>query len=103
MKTTLGGMRVASPPPAATLPSASLWSYFLLSISGSAISPKVTISAPMMPTIEAMMALAMMVPTAIPPRSPPAHTLTARKSWSAMPARCSSPAMSTKSGTDMRV
>ena len=65
--------------------------------------PKVTISAPMMPTMEAMIALAMIVPMASPPRTPPAQTFTARKSWFATPLRWRMPAMSTNKGTDMSV
>ena len=102
MKTTLGGMSVASPPPAQMLPSAILLSYPRLSIAGSAITPIVTISAPITPTMVAISAQEKMTATARPPGTPPNQTWTARKIESATPARSSMQAMKMKSGTDTR-
>jgi hypothetical protein len=60
----------------------------------------VTISAPMTPTIAAIIAQAMITATASPPGRPPHHTCTALKIASAMPARSRMHAMKMKSGTE---
>src|SRR3972149_1084974 len=49
IRTTLGGISVASPPPAQMLPSAMSLSYFRLSIAGRATTPTVTTPAPRPP------------------------------------------------------
>ena len=100
MKTTLGGMSVASPPPAQMLPSAMRLSYPRLSMAGRAMTPMVTISAPITPTIVAISAHEKMTATASPPGTPRNHTCTARKMASATPARSRIQAMKMNSGTE---
>ena len=60
----------------------------------------VTISAPITPTMVAISAQEMITATASPPRMRPAQTWAARKIASAIPARSSTQAMKTNSGTD---
>ncbi len=100
MKTTLGGISVARPPPAQMQPSARFLSYLRPSIAGSATTPIVTISAPITPTIAAISAQEMTTATASPPGSRPDQTCTARKIDSATPARSRMHAMKMNSGTD---
>ena len=71
MNTTLGGISVARPPPAQMLPSAIRLSYPRLSMAGSAMTPMVTISAPITPTMVAIRAHEKMTATASPPGTPP--------------------------------
>ena len=69
-------------------------------MAGSAITPMVTISAPITPTIVAISAQEKITATARPPGTPPNQTCTARKIASATPARSRMQAMKMKSGTD---
>ena len=65
----LGGIRIPRAPPALTLPSAMVLSYFRSNMEGSATIPTVTVAAALIPTMAANMAQIATVPIARPPLS----------------------------------